>query len=499
MQPGIMLACIMKFLNRTAELARLEKLIDRDDGRFAVVYGRRRIGKTRLLLEWSKRQGGLYTVADQSAPEVQRRYLAEALAERFAGFADVEYPDWRSLLTRLAREARSAGWRGPLILDELPYLVMASPELPSLLQRFVDHEGREARLVLAVAGSSQRMMQGLVLPASAPLYGRAHAVFDLEPLDPDLLTEAFGRLPGPSLVELHTAWGGVPRYWELAVDVGGEVFDQIEALVLDPLGPLHREPDRLLLEEIPPALELRPVLDAIGAGAHRLSEIAGRLGRPATSMSRPLDRLIGMGLVRREVPFGESEKESRRSLYRLADPFFRLWFRVVAPHRAQLASGDRKSRRAWLARSWEALAAESWEELCRARMPRLAGLERADVAGPWKPAARWWRGNDPEWDVVSESLDGRRLLLGEVKWSGKPMGAKALARARGELAARPAPALPGRFAGHEAVRVLFVPELAAPAPDVFGLPAVVTAQEVLAQVDWGDAETLCSPALCLPA
>ena len=71
-------------------------------GPFAAIWGRRRVGKSRLLLEWSRRHEGLYTVADQSAPSVQRRYLAEAIAARFPGFADVEYPSWHALLMRLA-------------------------------------------------------------------------------------------------------------------------------------------------------------------------------------------------------------------------------------------------------------------------------------------------------------------------------------------------------------------------------------------------------------
>ena len=88
----------MRFLNREHELERLDALVARGRG-FAVVYGRRRIGKTRLLVEWVRRHGGVYTVADQSAAEVQRRYLAEAIAVRLPGFADVAYRDWRSLLT----------------------------------------------------------------------------------------------------------------------------------------------------------------------------------------------------------------------------------------------------------------------------------------------------------------------------------------------------------------------------------------------------------------
>jgi AAA+ ATPase superfamily predicted ATPase len=172
----------MKFLDRQSELARLDRVAASEESGLVVVYGRRRVGKTRLLLEWAKKHKGLYTVADLSAAELQRRYFAEALAEKLPGFSEVEYPDWRTLLSRAAREAQLADWPGPLIFDELPYLVLASPELPSVLQRWVDHEARESRLKVAVAGSSQRMMQGFVLSGDAPLFGRAKEILAVEPL-----------------------------------------------------------------------------------------------------------------------------------------------------------------------------------------------------------------------------------------------------------------------------------------------------------------------------
>jgi len=175
-----MLASIMSSLKSTAEMERLDRLASRKGGGLAVVYGRRRI---RLLLEWSRQHGGLYTVAEQSAAEVQRRDFARVIAERLPGFGDVEYPDWRALLTRLARDAEAAAWRGPLVIDELPFLVAASPELPSLLQRWVDHEAERARLIIALSGSSQQLMEKLIA-GNAPLYGRAREILDLGPLVP---------------------------------------------------------------------------------------------------------------------------------------------------------------------------------------------------------------------------------------------------------------------------------------------------------------------------
>jgi hypothetical protein len=476
-----MLGGIMLFVDRQEELARLDRLAARSEGGLAVVYGRRRVGKTRLLLEWAERTGGLYTVADQSLPDLQRRYLAEAIATRLPGFADVEYRDWRSLFARLAREARSAGWRGPLILDELPYLAQTSPELPSVLQQFVDHEARVAKLRLVIAGSSQRMMHGFVLSAAAPLFGRAQEILKLEPLQPGHLRRVFPAQRGIAWAELYTAWGGIPRYWELAHEIGGTARSQIEHLVLDPLGSLHREPDYLLLEEVPPAREVRPLLDAIGAGAHRASEIAGRLGKPATSMSRPLERLLELGLVRREVPFGENERNSKRTLYKIHDPFFRLWFRVVAPHRAQLASGNRQARSQILMRFWQGLCAEGWEDLCRSLLPDLDKRNGRAKASNWGSSQRWWHGDAPEWDVVSTDRSEGRLLLGEAKWSAKPLSAKALSKMIADLAAKPAPKLAGHFATLAVERMLMVPEVVPEARRVAAAAQVrvVTAAELL--------------------
>lgn len=248
---------MIKFLNRTPELLALGQLNDAAGG-LAVVWGRRRIGKTRLLLEWCERGRGVYTVADQSAPETQRAYFARAIAEALPGFGEVGYPDWERLLSRLAADAAARKFRGPIVIDELPYLVAASPELPSVLQRWIDHDAKRARLRIAIAGSSQRMMQGLVLGANAPLYGRARVLLDLAPLAPGHLAGALGRLSDTGLVEHWAAWGGVPRYWELAAAVPGSARERLVELALDPYGALFAEPERLLLEESPPALEARP-------------------------------------------------------------------------------------------------------------------------------------------------------------------------------------------------------------------------------------------------
>lgn len=456
----------MTFVDRVAELERLDGLMGAGVPGLAAVWGRRRIGKTRLLLEWCRRHAGLYTVADLSAEPVQRRYFAEALSARFPGFADVEYPDWRALLGRVAREAGRSGWRGPLVLDEFPSLVESSPALPSVLQRFIDHDARHAGLVTAICGSTQHLMQGLVLGREAPLFGRALATIALGPMSPGSLGDALGIRRPHDQMRFFAVWGGVPRYWELAEPFGRRLDDSVERLVLDPMGPLHLEPDRLLVEERPPALAVRPLLDAIGGGAHRVSEIAGRLGVPATSLARGLARLVELGLIRRDEPFGESGRGGKRSLYGIADPFFRLWFRLVAPHRAPLASGTRLARLALWRKYRPALLARTWEELCRQAVPKLEPRGPLRGWGGWSPAGRFWGGGGPEWDVVAATLDRGALLLGEVKWRERAMTHDELVRACHELVRKGIPPVRGLGKSPRIVRALFVPQIAGRRPSL---------------------------------
>ena len=402
----------MEFLGRGSEVRRLNKGLART-GSFSVIWGRRRVGKSRLLIEWCRHCDGLYTVAENSAPEVQRRYLASAVAERFPGFADIEYPTWRALLARLSVEADQVGWRGPFIVDELQRLMAADPFFPARFQDWLDQPGRN--LCVAVSGSSQGMMHRLAVDASAPPLGRAVESLALRPLRAGSLADAFKFRQVSDLVGIYALWGGMPRYWELAVPFGEDLDEAVDTLVLDPCGPLHHEPEHLLYGETPPATSLRPLLDVVGSGARRLGEIAGRLGRPATSFARPIAALMEMGFLRRELPFGSDPHSGKRSLYRIDDPFLRMWFRVVAPHRAALATSPPESRLRYWHRYRRDLEAVAWQELCSAAVPRLHESDHPIAGfGPFEPAQRFWHGNAPERDIVARSVDGSRVLVGEA-------------------------------------------------------------------------------------
>jgi hypothetical protein len=276
-------------------------------------------------------------------------------------------------------------------------------------------------------------MQGLVLDRAAPLFGRAREILRVAPLPAGWIREALHLRDDERAVEAFAVLGGVPRYWELAAE-HRTLLAAVESLILSPLGVLHDEPRRLLRDDVREVAQPLSVLALVGAGCHRLSEIAGRLGKPATSLARPLAALVELGLVRRDIPFGTSLADTKRTAYRLADPFLRFWFRFVEPNRSRLEAGQAAAVAAEVEASLPLHVSGVWEDLARESVLRGEWHSLR-----WRSVGTWWgAGADRrplEVDVVAESASGEELLVGEVKWQDRLDGPREAAALR-EKAAR---------------------------------------------------------------
>lgn len=352
----------------------------------------------------------IYFLADESEPALQRNTLSTEISRIIPGFDSVAYPSWEILLTALNARISS---NVTLAIDEFPYCVLNSPELPSVIQKIVDSG---LRFNLIICGSAQRMMQGLVLDSYSPLYGRADEILNIRPLPPGWIADALKTNPVES-IESYAVWGGVPRYWELASERPG-LENALKTIVFDYEGVLHREPYRLMLDDLRSAAQPYSVLSLIAGGSNRLSEIAARLGKPAVHLSRTLDHLIELGFIERQCPFGESTKSTKRSLYKCIDPFLLFWYRFICPNLSLLERGlvDQVYKRAHSQFSHH--TGQVWENLARdsTAFLHIGGID-------WKLGQRWWgktRDNElMEIDVVAESFDGKSILLGEAKWENQ--------------------------------------------------------------------------------
>lgn len=407
----------MKFVDRLDETTRLKDALVREKSSLVVMYGRRRLGKS-TLIKRVLTDTDVYFLADRSECQHQRVLLAKVIAQVFPDFDKLTYPDWESMFRAVNYRTDR---RFTLCLDEFPYLVEQSPELPSVLQRLVDEKQLKYNLVLC--GSSQKMMYGLFLDSTAPLYGRADEIMRLTPIRLPYILEAL-NLDAMNAIEEYAVWGGVPRYWELREN-RSSLGDALWHNILSVNGALYEEPIKLFQDDVRDIVKTSTIMSYIGSGANRLSEIAARCNEPATNLSRPLKKLIDLGFLEKDVPFGIDEKNAKKSLYKIADPFMAFYYQFVVPNRSFIELGRRLPIEQALTAHFSEYVSMQWEKLCRDAV--TGNLVNGIVYGK---AKRWWgsvlnedkKPEQVEFDVMAESLDKKYLLVGECKWTTQENG-----------------------------------------------------------------------------
>ncbi len=406
----------MDFLDRKEDMERLRTALLRDRKQFVVIYGRRRIGKSTMVKKvLNFERGDIYFMADRTSEASQRQLFSTVAALSVEGFDLATYPDWRSLLINLNNRLQH---RITVCLDEFPYLVKSCPSLPSVLQNFLETVDRKFDLI--ICGSSQQLMQGLVLKKDEPLYGRADEIFRMKPISPAYTMQAMNCTAEEAVAE-YSIWGGVPRYWELRNNFSS-MEAAIESLLLNPGGTLYEEPARLLHDEMRDTVQASTLMSFIGTGANKLSEIAARAERPASDLAKPLANLRELGFINRHVPFGVDEKKNKKSIYFISDPLLRFHYHYVLPYRSILELGRGRTVLDVFLGQQSDYVAQCWEEICR---NYVSGNVIEGII--YNKASRWWGdimdddGNavPVELDVVAESMDKRHLLIGECKWTGR--------------------------------------------------------------------------------
>ncbi|MDR1369849.1 MAG: ATP-binding protein [Dysgonamonadaceae bacterium] len=411
----------MKFVDRIEETKKLRQVLTVEKPTFTVIYGRRRLGKSTLITGILS-ENDVYYSADQTDAGLQRETLAKMIAFIIPGFDKVIYPDWNIFFDTLNDRTTK---KFTLCIDEFPYLVGSSPDLPSILQNKID--SKRLKFNLIICGSSQQLMYGLVLEASSPLYGRADAILKITPIKAPYIREALG-ISATEAVEEYSVWGGIPRYWELREGYAN-LREAIEGNLLSVNGILYEEPIKIFKDDIKDIVKTSTIMSYVGAGAHRLSEIAGRSGEIATNLSRPLAKLISLGYLTKEIPFGENEKNSKKSLYRISDPLMNFYFQFIIPNRSFIEIGRISPILSTLDNHFSEYVGDYWEKLCR---ETISGNEIDGIT--YGMARRWWgnvsKDERMELDVVAESLDKKYLLVGECKWTTKENSDRLLAELR---------------------------------------------------------------------
>ncbi len=410
----------MNIVNRHRELSALARTARGAGGQLVLVWGRRRVGKTFFLQAFTEgRRAVSYTATQQSAP-VELAAFTHALrstlgSERLPpGYS---FPDWSTALDFVSTHAGRR--RLIVILDEFPYLAASSPGIESVVQRWWDAHGRQSRVMLVLCGSAVAYMRQIENAAS-PLHQRATASIQVHPLDYRSAADFFPQLDAARKALVYGILGGTPLYLQLW-DGRGSVRKNLLRLFGDPASPLVDAGELVLSGEIPELEGAFRILQAVALGRTRPSAIADYA---RVAVERPLKRLTTLGLLERQVPALEDPARTKRSIYRIADPYFAFWFRFVASNRPLIARGLGQqlidSRILpflddYMGRIFEEMARDYARSLASRKGPSATRVDR------------WWSHDGAqEIDLVGVSGIADVSFVGSVKWSTRPLGKSAL-------------------------------------------------------------------------
>ena len=418
-----------QFYCREDELRKLNKRYAGGQFECIVIYGRRRVGKTALINEFCKDKPTIFF----SALNTTGKENLEALSRSIMSF---ERPDSESVpefssydaalneLTSLSKEKRIV-----FVIDEYPYLAKAKPAISAMLQHIIDHRWAESRMFLILCGSSMSFMENQVLGKESPLYGRRTGQFKIEPLDyketavfhPDLSAE------DQSLV--YGITGGVPHYIN-KLDIRGSVDEALLDNFFDRSSYLYEEPGNLLKQELREPAIYNAIIKAIAEGAFRMNEIKMKVGEENSLISKYLKTLIDLGIVRKETPV--TEKPGKKTIYLLADNFFRFWYRFVPVNMSAIDSGR---------------IVKIYPHVIKQYLPDYMGLIFEKMCQDYllyysdnlpielNEIGQWW-GTDPgerkqvQIDIVGTPVEGKEYIIGSCKYRNEKIGVDELERMR---------------------------------------------------------------------
>lgn len=411
------------FYGREKELKKLNEMYRSDKFEFAVVYGRRRVGKTTLLTEFSKGKKAIYFIAREASGGINLQNFSTDVfrVTDENKWENTYFSDWEKAFDYIY--CISQNERIILVIDEYPYLAEGYRPISSIIQAHIDMKLKDSKLFLILCGSSMSFMENQVLGYKSPLYGRRTAQFKVKPFTYFESIPFFQGFEREDKAVLYGITGGIPEYLS-KINSKMTLKENILSLYLSDSGALYEEPTNLMKQELREPSTYNGIIEAIAGGGSRLNEIATKSGMESNKCAKYLSSLLSLGIVKKEIPI--TEKPGKKSIYLLEDQMFRFWYRFVFPNMSLIALDlGKEVYNTKIEPQLNSFMGFVFEEICKQYL--YENIKSAPFF--FGQIGRWW-GNNPKLKRQEEidlmAADGDSALFGECKWTNEPVSIKVL-------------------------------------------------------------------------
>jgi len=391
---------VSNFINREDELTFLDLEWKKTSGSLLILHGRRRIGKTRLLMEFCHDKKGIFYIAEDTSMLIQinglKAKMAEYLEDNLLESLDIK--DWDQLFNYFTKNAPKK--RHYLVIDEFTYLIKGDKRILSILQKYWDTYFSRANVLIILSGSLLGLMSEKVLSYSSPLYGRRTRDILLGTLffkD----SKKFIKMSFEDQLKLFLIIGGVPEYLLKASDYKN-LDSFLETEFFNKQGYFYREPHFIISQEFREIKTYFSILNGIAFGNTKPTKIADFVGINAREIYPYLENLIRLGFIERETSIARNPK---RGIYIIKEEVFDFWFNFIFKFREEIERGSYVFTKS----NFNTFLGKKFERFCLMEViPKLLP--------EYRKFGRWWYKRE-EIDIVGINEEENEIVFIECKWS----------------------------------------------------------------------------------
>lgn len=420
------------FIGRDREINTLQELYEKDGFGMSVIYGRRRIGKSTLIVEFVKDKKSIFYTATKVGKEKNLELFSkQVLGVLDPAFEDAVFSSVEAVFDFITQKMPDE--KLILVIDELPYWAEKDEALLSVMQKYIDTKWNQKNLMIILCGSALSFMENKVLSEKSPLFGRRDSQIRLEAFS---YREAALFVPDYSAEEKAICYGitgGVAKYLSM-IDARKSLDDNIKKLFFHPDGYLYDETRNLLTQEFSDITLVNNVIEQVASGENTVNGIAGKVGEKEPTVLYTLEKLIRVGLVEKKKCLTE-EKNKKKTQYVLKDYMFKFWYDFIPKAHSviEMGQGDLYYEKA-VKPKLHSFMGSVFEEMCRYYTLEQGIQGRFDSF--LTQAGSWWGVEQVEnqmgekvqqsadIDVLAISETDKTAVVGECKFKNEKMDKK---------------------------------------------------------------------------